>query len=211
MLWTEEDIKKADRIKRLNIINSITGIKPANLVGTRSLTGHSNLAIFSSAIHLGSNPPLIGLIFRPEGSVPRNTFDNLRSGRFYTLNHVTDNVTQSAHYTSAKFDSDVSEFETCGLEEEYLQNFHAPFVKNSPVKIGMRYEQHIPIEANGTTLVIGSVVLIKIEDEAVSNEGYLDLEALGSVGIGGLNSYYTLKKYAEYPYARVSELPDFEK
>jgi len=211
MLWTEEDIRSADRIKRLNIINSISGIKPANLVGTLSPTGNSNLAIFSSAIHLGSNPALIGLLFRPQGNVPRNSLENLLANGFYTINHVSINTTKQAHYTSAKFDSDISEFDTCKFEEEYLSDFRAPFVKYSPVKIGMRYKEHIPIEANGTTLVIGSVVLIEIADEAINAEGYLDLEALGSVGIGGLNRYYTLRQHAEYPYARANELPRFKK
>ena len=42
----QEDIKKMDRIYRLNLINSLSGIKPANLIGTRSNSGINNLAIF---------------------------------------------------------------------------------------------------------------------------------------------------------------------
>ena len=62
MHLTREDIQNTERIKRFNIINSITGIKPANLIGTISADGKTNLAIFSSDIHLGSNPALIGFI-----------------------------------------------------------------------------------------------------------------------------------------------------
>jgi flavin reductase (DIM6/NTAB) family NADH-FMN oxidoreductase RutF len=62
---TNRDIQKLDKIKRLNLINSITGIKPANLIGTVDETKNSNLAIFSSIVHLGSNPPLIGMVIRP--------------------------------------------------------------------------------------------------------------------------------------------------
>ena len=54
-----------DKISRLNLINSITGVKPSNLIGTKSKDGFSNLAIFSSVVHLGSKPPLIGFITRP--------------------------------------------------------------------------------------------------------------------------------------------------
>ena len=59
MYFSKKDIINASRIHRLNLINSITGIKPANLIGTISKDGHTNLAIFSSVIHLGSNPALI--------------------------------------------------------------------------------------------------------------------------------------------------------
>ena len=46
MLLDKNDIYELDRIKRLNIINSITGIKPANLIGTKSKEGVNNVAIF---------------------------------------------------------------------------------------------------------------------------------------------------------------------
>ena len=54
MHLTDADIQKLDRIQRLNIINSVTGIKPANLIGTISNADEPNLAIFSSVVHLGS-------------------------------------------------------------------------------------------------------------------------------------------------------------
>ena len=34
---------------------------------------------------------------------------------------------------------------------------------------------------------------------------------LDDVGIGGLNTYYNLKRIAQFPYARVNELPDFSR
>ena len=61
MFFEEADIFNLDKVKRLKLINSITGVKPANLIGTRSSDGITNLAIFSSIVHLGSNPPLIHL------------------------------------------------------------------------------------------------------------------------------------------------------
>jgi hypothetical protein len=39
---------------------------------------------------------------------------------------------------------------------------------------------------------------------------HIDLEKINTVGISGLNSYYSLKKIKSFPYARVHELPDFE-
>ena len=211
MNFTEADIEKLDRIFRLNLINAVTGIKPANLIGTISSVGEKNLAIFSSVIHLGSNPPLIGFIVRPSDEVPRHTFENIRENGSYTINHVHREFIERAHYTSAKFDRAVSEFEACSLNEEYAGDFPAPFVKESRLKLGMQLEQELPIALNGTILMIGSVKLAIVPDEIISDEGYLNLAKVDDVGISGLSSYYALKKIADFPYARVEQLPDFSK
>ena len=65
MYFNKKDLEEIGNVKRLNIVNSITGIKPANLIGTISKNKISNVAIFSSVVHLGSNPALIGVIVRP--------------------------------------------------------------------------------------------------------------------------------------------------
>ena len=60
------------------MINSITGYKSANMIGSRSNSGNENLAIFSSVTHLGSNPPLfLSFTLRPN-TVPRHTYKNFR-------------------------------------------------------------------------------------------------------------------------------------
>ena len=46
--FTKKNILEMDKVKRLNIVNSITGIKPGNLIGTISNDNFPNLAIFSS-------------------------------------------------------------------------------------------------------------------------------------------------------------------
>lgn len=210
MYLTKEQIKQTSRIKRLNIINSITGIKPANLIGSISDNGLSNLAIFSSIVHLGSNPALLGFILRPQHEVRRDTYDNIMQTKYYTINHIPSDYIENAHYTSAKFDREDSEFERCKLTEEYLFDFDAPFVKESRVKIGLKLEEMLHIELNKCIMVIGSIHHLWVDNVAVEDDGQINLELLDDVGIGGLNSYYNLKRIAQFPYARVNELPDFK-
>jgi len=209
MHLSKKAIEQMDRIPRLNLINSITGIKPANLIGTKSKNGEPNLAIFSSVIHLGSNPALLGFILRPPQEVRRHTYENIRETGVYTINHVHRDFIQRAHFTSAKFEKGVSEFEQCRLTETYLPDLPAPFVGESTVRLGMRFEQEIPIPLNNTVLVIGSIEHLVVPDEAVEESGHIDLSVPGDVGISGLNSYYSLEKMARFPYARPNELPDF--
>ena len=86
--YTKRIIRDLDKVNRLNIINSITGIKPGNLIGTISDEKISNLAIFSSVIHLGSNPALLGFILRPQERVRRDTYNNILANGSYTINHL---------------------------------------------------------------------------------------------------------------------------
>lgn len=209
MHYTNEDIKNTPRVKRLNLINSVTGVKPANLIGTISESGITNLAIFSSLVHLGSNPALLGFIMRPRHEVRRDTFENIMSLKFFTINQVHPEFVANAHYTSAKFDKEESEFEKCQLSEEYLEGFPAPFVKESRLKIGMKFEEAIPIEINNCIMIVGSIQHLIVDENAVDENGQIDLQRLNSVGIGGLNRYYNLQAIDKFPYARVSELPDF--
>ena len=209
MHLTKSQIEQTDHLTKINLINSITGIKPANLIGTISNAGQTNLAVFSSVVHLGSDPALIGFISRPTGEVPRHTVENILENGEYTINHIHHSFTERAHATSAKFDRSISEFEKCGFNEEFLNGFSAPFVKECQVKMGMKFLETIPIKINGTMLVIGEIQHIMVPNDHL-NEGHIDLEVLGSAGISGLNSYYRLEKIDQYPYARPSELPDFK-
>ena len=82
------------------------------------------MAVFSSVTHLGSNPPLLGVIFRPVNDVPRNTYENIKETGQFTINHIDASIINDAHHTSAKYDKDVSEFDITCLEEEYKNGWH---------------------------------------------------------------------------------------
>ncbi len=204
-------IQDLHHLRRLNLINGITGIKPANLIGSYSEKFGPNLSIFSSIVHLGSDPALIGFILRPSRNVSRNTFENILETGYYTINHVHESFTENAHYTSAKFEHGISEFKMCGLSEEYKGEFIAPYVKESKLQIGMKFLEALPVKYNETQLVIGQIEEIYVPDEAIDDKGYVRLDRIYDVGIGGLNNYYSLKRIASYPYARKSDLPDFSK
>ena len=211
MHYTQKDIAEMDRIQRIKYMNSVSGIKPANLIGTISEKGQTNLAIFSSVFHLGSDPALLGFITRPTGEVPRHTYENLIKNDQYTINHVPSSFVKNAHYTSAKLEQDQSEFEICGFCPEYVPDFKAPFVKESALKMGMRFKQTIDIELNGTILVIGEIEHLIMPNAAIDDEDDVNLADINGVGISGLNTYYDLHKIDRYPYARASEIPDFKR
>ena len=208
--FSEEDILQMPKVKRLNIINSITGIKPANLISSIDERNRHNLAIFSSVVHLGSNPALIGFILRPQEKIRRHTYENILENGYYTINHLPNHKTLEGHYTSAKFDKETSEYDVCHFTPEFQHEFPVPYVKESFLKMGLKHVESIPIKYNGTVMIVGKILQVYVAKSSLSEEGYINLEEAKSVGISGLNTYYDLKKIASYPYARPHELPHFK-
>ncbi|MEP1596260.1 MAG: flavin reductase, partial [Halieaceae bacterium] len=100
MLFDAAAIASMEQRFRAAFINSVSGFKPANLVGTADKDRNSNLAIVSSVVHLGSHPPLLALFIRPS-PVERHTLENLLANGCYTLNHVAEDFIEAAHQTAA--------------------------------------------------------------------------------------------------------------
>jgi flavin reductase (DIM6/NTAB) family NADH-FMN oxidoreductase RutF len=191
-----------DKIFRLNLINSCTGFKSANLLGTKSLNGVSNVAVFSSITHLGSNPPLIGFILRPT-TVPRDTYRNIKDTGVFTVNHIYSDIIEDAHHTSAKYPDEVSEFTKTNLEEELLGDFPAPFVKGAKIRLGCRFLNAYEIKENDTLLLVSAIEHVFIADQDIQQEdGWLKLENANTVAINGLDGYATTSLLDRYAYAR---------
>jgi flavin reductase (DIM6/NTAB) family NADH-FMN oxidoreductase RutF len=199
--FTEKEIQDFDKIYRLNLINSITGYKSANLIATQSDTGASNLAVFSSITHLGSDPALLGFILRPT-TVPRHTYSNLKKTGWFTVNHISADVIKDAHHTSAKYPSEVSEFDQTQLEVEYKDGQGCPFVKNAPVQILCSYLNEYPIAENGTILIVGKMNAIYVEPQMVLEDGWIQLDKGKVVSINGLDGYALPQLLDRFEYAR---------
>lgn len=199
------DIAKYDKRFRTNLINALTGFKSVSLLGTINAEGISNLAIFSQIIHVGANPPLIGILFRPH-TVERHTLENILSNKEFTINHIPASHTKNAHHTSARWDK--SEFEACGFTPEYTELFKAPYVKESNIRLGCSFVERQDIQANDTVFIIGEIKEICLVDSVLQDDGFVDLETAGSITCSGLDSYHTTNKIARYTYAKPDKEPE---
>ena len=142
-----EDIESMDKRRRATFINCLSGFKSPFWVGSKSSEGFENLAIFSSIFHLGANPPLIGMISRPN-SVPRHTLENIIENGSYSLNLINESFLENAHQTSARYDRQVSEFEACGFESCYQEGFVAPYLENSKLSLFLEAKEIKELEIN---------------------------------------------------------------
>lgn len=197
---TRTDIDQMEKIYRINLINSCSGYKSANLISTVSKDGNTNVAVFSSVIHLGSNPPLLGFIMRP-AVVPRNTYENIKETGFYSINHIHQEIIEDSHHTSAKYPKEVSEFDQTTLEAEY-KGFFAPFVKGCHVQIGMRYVEEYHLHVNDTILIIGEIEKIYVNDAMLASDGFINLAKAKTATINGLDGYAIPTQNERYAYQR---------
>jgi flavin reductase (DIM6/NTAB) family NADH-FMN oxidoreductase RutF len=201
MIITQNDIQNFEQRFRTTFVNSLAGFRQAVLVGTKSKDGVSNLAIFNSLIHLGANPALFGLISRPD-SVPRDTLENIKEHGLYTLNFVSAENYQKAHQTSARYDKNTSEFEQVGFSEFYFDGNPTPAVQEAVVQILMKLEQIIPIELNGTILIIGSIQQVNIDNQLILKDGFVTLSDAHVLISQGLDAYFESKAIGRLPYAK---------
>lgn len=197
----KNQIEELEKQKRVHLINSLGGFKSVSLVGTSDENGNENLAIFSSFFHIGANPPLIGLIFRP--SPPeRDTMRNILDTGFFTVNHINESIYKQAHQTSARYDKGISEFDVTGLKSEYKNDFFAPFVAESHIQLGVEFKEKIDISINSTTMIIGEITQIYIPENCLLGDGFIDLEKANTITCSGLDSYHKTIQLDRLSYAK---------
>lgn len=206
MIIKKENLLAFEKLYRTNFVNSLSGFKNANLIGTISGEGKTNLAIFSSVIHVGANPPLVGMLVRPV-SVPRHTYTNIKETGHFTINHINRNIYKQAHQTSARYDKEISEFDECGLTPEFSTNVKAPYVRESNIKIGCRFVEEHQIKTNETIFIVGEVIEVIIPDDVLMYDGYVDIEKAGTIAISALDSYHQTKRISRLSYAKPGAEP----
>ena len=196
-----DQICELDKQYRINLINSLVGYKSLHLLGTAGTDGITNLCLVSSVFHLGSNPPLLGLVMRPERE-HNDTLRNIRETGQYTLNNVLPERYMQAHQTSASYPSRVSEFDTCGFTKQYVSGFKAPFVGQSTIRVGLEQREVIDMEINGTTIIIGEIVRIITDDELIADDGTVDHCEAQTMTVAGLDTYCLPQPVGRLAYAK---------
>ncbi|MFM7566464.1 MAG: flavin reductase family protein [Flavobacteriales bacterium] len=191
---------------KVQLFNSIVGFKNVCLIATENHQKQTNVAIFNSLVHIGSNPPLLGVVFRPD-SVARHTYENILETTYYTINLIAETDVAAAHQTSARYERTDSEFSATGLTSAYKEGFHAPYVASSPIAFGLVFRENIPLKINGTNLIIGEVQWLKFPSAIVGPDGFADLTEAKILGCIGLDAYTSGNIIHRFEYAKTDKIP----
>lgn len=205
MQFSSSAIQDMEKRYRATFINALPGFKCLQLVGTISENGHSNLGLFNSIFHLGASPALLGMIFRPQ-SEDHDTLKNIIKTESYTFNTIAESFYQKAHQTSARYASGCSEFVECGLTEYFIPDFEAPFVAESAIKIALSLQEIIPINVNQTTMLIGKIEHVILNEDLIEPDGNVNHQKAGTITVAGLDSYYNANLIAQLNYAKPNTL-----
>ena len=215
-----KEIESLSKKQRVNIVNALPGVRPVVLVGTvkkrvketdNLKPKDGNLAVFSSLVHLGSDPALFGIFVRPEVNpktpdtkFERQTLQNIRKHGYFTVNHIPIGDVETAHQCSAPYKSQQSEFIKSDLPCEYFKNIPAPFVESSPLAMALEFVREEKLGENGVVFVVGALRKIRVlEDFDKDHEYLLHPQHMGTVGVFGLGSYCRIEEVARLPKARV--------
>lgn len=202
---TYEQIMNMEKQERVHFANSLGGFKSVGLIGTQNKIGQTNLAIVDSILHIGSNPPLFGVIFRP-GIVERHTLENILETGYYTINHINKSIFKQAHQTSARYDREITEFEITRLNPAYKNDFFAPFLEESHVQLAMEFKEKTILSINNTVLIVGEVKAVYFPEDCLQKDGFLDIEKAESITCSGLDSYHKTTRIDRLSYAKPNKI-----
>lgn len=198
---TAKDISEMEKSYRRNLINCCTGYKTASLIATKSTKATSSVAVFNSVFHMGSNPPMLGLVLRSQ-TVPKSTYRNIVETKSFTVNHIQENMIEQAHQTAVEQEEVFSDLDNEGLEQEILDDFFAPYVKQSSIKLGCNYLNEYKIKENDTLIIVASIEHIYFEAGIQLPDGWLRLDDAGTVAFNGLDAYVLPNLLDRFPYAK---------
>ncbi len=206
MRLSREDVMAFEKRYRATFFNSLSGFRSVHLCGTQNEDGIANLSVINSVFHVGSSPPLLGMMLRPEGA-RQHTLTNIGETGWYTLNQMPVEYVAQVHQAAARYAPDQDEFTEVGLRKHVDKNCPVPFVEESPVRYGLQLEEEIPIKANGTIIIIGSVQHIELaSDELIAEDGYVDLGKAKVLAANGLDAYHQTELITRYAYPK-TDLP----
>ena len=75
-------------------------------------------------------------------------------------------------------------------------------MQESRLKYSVKYVEHQHLAVNGTELVIGEITGVYLDEIALQSDGFLDLQAIETVAVTGLDSYHTSNKLTRLAYAK---------
>lgn len=169
--------------------------RPIAWAGTRSRQGQDNLAPFSFYNVFSARPPVVGFSPIPhEDGSPKDTLRNIEEGGCFTLSCVSHRLVKQMSRSSALLAHGESEFDHAGLHAAQARSIDAPYVAESPVVFECRLLQVLRFgEGPGAgCLVLGEITHLHIDD-AIYQDGRLDMDELDTVGRLAGNWYCTIR------------------
>ena len=176
--------------------------RPIAWISTVSLSGNTNLAPFSFFTGVGAKPPSV--VFCPSNrrdGTPKDSLKNILVNGEFVINAVPFRLAQAMNLSSAELPPEDSEFDLTGIETAQSFVVKAPRVLESPVSLECTLMHHLNLAPGpgGANIVVGRIVQIHLDDDALDHEGWADPALLDLIGRLGGSSYCRTTDRFEIP------------
>ncbi len=179
--------------------------RPIGWISTLSADGVANLAPFSQFQNITYDPPIVMFSANQRTTAQRkDTVINVEATGEFVWNMATYDLREAVNVSSREFPSEVDEFEAAGLTKAPSLVVKPPRVAASPVHFECRHLQTLRIPGNGdmgsADIVLGRVVKIHINDDALTPDGRLDIPRIKPLArLGYYNYTYVDKQFEMLP------------
>ena len=190
---------KNDHGLRYNPLKACVVPRPIGWLTTMSAGGHVNLAPFSFFNLLSYDPPFV--IFsagRHESDTgTKDSVANILATGEFVYNMATWAQKDQMNLTAQILDHNVDEMAAARLEALPSRLVRPPRVKGSPVHFECKLHQAITLPGRTPSgnhdLVIGHVIAVHIDDEALTSDGLVDVVKMRPIARLGYKDYISVE------------------
>lgn len=170
----EFDFETVELAHRRKLLNSTIVPRPIAWIVSMSDEGALNAAPFSFFNLICTDPPLVCVSLTPgAGGKVKDTTRNVRARGEFVVNLVNYANREAMNITATEFPPDVNELEMAGLGTVASKRVAPPRIVGCPASYECRVEKIVDM---GTTLVIGRVVHMHLDDALISDHEKLYLD-----------------------------------
>jgi flavin reductase (DIM6/NTAB) family NADH-FMN oxidoreductase RutF len=166
--------------------------RPIALITSLDEDGRLNAAPFSAYNYLCIDPPILGVGVAnrtDQEYLPKDTARNIRSTGEFVVNVVTDDIAEKMNLCAIDFPREISEVEVAGFTTAPSQVVKPP--RLAEAHAAMECREYATIEIGHSSIILGRVVSIYVEDQYVEPAGpYIKAEELHAIGrMNGQGNY----------------------
>jgi flavin reductase (DIM6/NTAB) family NADH-FMN oxidoreductase RutF len=201
------DCRKIETPHLYRVLIGSVAPRPIAWVSTQSTEGQNNLAPFSFFNVFSVAPPVLGFApgFKraaPGGTrTPKDTLRNAIETGEFVVNIVSRKLAEKMNQTSGEYPDDISEFEAAGLTAIPSHIVKPPRVGECLMTMECKLMQ--TIDFGGSSLVLGEIILIHLDESVYRHDGTIDLDVLQPIGRLGEDLYSTVNDRFAMPRPKV--------
>ena len=177
------DFEEMSPPERYKLLLATVLPRPIAWITTKDPSGAINAAPFSFFNVFGNDPATVGFGIGSKGpGEPKDTRANIRANEQFVVNLVPFALAQEMRVTSIAFPRGVEEAKEAGLSLAPSMRVGVPRIAQAPVSMECTLMQEVRL--GSFSLVLGQILLVHVQDEAVIDRGrqYIDAHKLDLIG-----------------------------